>query len=196
MRSPARTILALTVVSLVTAACGAAATPAPTATPTQAAIITPGPTDAPTVRPTPTPMQMTDGVGPEHVTGTGTMAVTKEGTETVVGDVTQIRGQEMTGSGTGNDPRLNGTSHITLNADVHGPVVAMWGTSRIENAGGTWEGTWTGASWNDSAAWTVTTWFIGTGGYAGWTYYSHQTGTGVLSSTGDGIIFQGSPPTP
>jgi hypothetical protein len=196
MRSPARNILALALVSLVATACGAAATSAPTAIPTQAAMTTPAPTNAPTARPTPTPMQMTDGVGPEYVTGTGSMEVTKEGTETVVGDVTQIRGQEMTGLGTANDPRVNGTSHITLNADVHGTVVAMWGTSRTENAGGTWEGTWTGASWNDSAAWATTSWAIGTGDYAGYTYYSHSTSTGVLSSTQDGIIFEGSPPTP
>jgi hypothetical protein len=196
MRSPVRTILALALVSLVTAACGAAATtsPAPTDIPTQAATDTPAPTDAPTARPTPTPNPTTDGTGPEYVTGTSSLTVTKEATQTTVGNVVQYRGQEMTGTGQMSDPRLGGTSFITLDADMYGDIMSEWGTSRIENAKGTWEGTWTGASWNGSAT-SVTGWLVGGGDYAGWTYYFHIYGPS-MPYMAEGVIFEGSPPAP
>jgi hypothetical protein len=190
-------ILPLALVSLVAVACGsgAASSPAPTATPTPTATVTPAPTAAPTARPTATPIPRTDGEGPEYVSGTSSLSVTKEPTETVVGDVTQFRGQEMTDSGTMNDPRLAGKELITLNADFHGTVAAEWGTTRIENAGGAWEGTWTGASWNDGYATSVSGWLIGSGGYAGYTYYFHVFGPSMPFHV-EGIIFEGAPPSP
>lgn len=196
MRSPARLILVLALVSLVAAACGAAATtsPAPTDIPTQAATDTPAPTDAPTARPTPTPNPTTDGTGPEYVTGTSSLSVTKEATQTTVGNVVQYRGQEMTGTGQMSDPRLGGTSFITLNGDMYGDIMSEWGTTRIENAKGTWEGPWTGASWNGGAT-SVTGWLVGGGDYAGWTYYFHIYGPS-MPYMAEGIIFEGSAPAP
>jgi hypothetical protein len=138
---------------------------------------------------------MTDGKGPEHVIGTSSLTVTKEGTETVVGDVTRIRGQEMTDSGSMNDPRLAGTEHITLNADFYGPVASEWGTTRLENADGAWEGTWAGASWNDGYATSVSGWLTGSEAYAGYTYYFHVYGPSMPFQV-EGIIFEGSPPSP
>jgi hypothetical protein len=197
MRSPARLILLLALVSLVAAACGASATtsPAPTGAPTQAATDTPATADAPTARPTPTPNPTTDGAGPEYVTGTSSLTVMKDGTEEIDGDVTRLRGQEMWGTGTTSDPRLAGTTHIVLNADVHGTVASEWGTSKLENAGGTWEGTWTGASWNSGSATSVSGWLVGSGTYAGYTYYFHVFGPALPYMT-EGIIFEGSPPAP
>jgi len=197
MRSPARWILVLALVSLAAAACGAAATtsPAPSGAPTQAATATAAPTAAATARPTPTPMATTDGVGPEYVTGTSSLSVMKEATQTIVGNVVQYRGQEMWGTGEMSDPRIAGTQVITLNGDMYGDVMSEWGTTRLENAQGTWEGTWTGASWNDGTATSVTGWLVGGGDYAGWTYYFHVYGAS-MPWTAEGIIFEGSPPAP
>jgi hypothetical protein len=189
-----RSCSALALVAILAVGCAGtgASSPAPTATPTIAA--TPVPTDAPTARPTATPIPMTDGKGPEYVIGTSSLTVTKEGTETVVGDVTRFRGQEMTDTGSMNDPRLAGTNQITLNADFYGPVASEWGTSRLENADGAWEGTWAGASWNGGNATSVSGWLVGSGAYAGYTYYFHVHGPSMPFQV-EGIIFPGSPPT-
>jgi len=136
---------------------------------------------------------MTDGEGPEYVVGSSSLTVTKSATKTVVGDVTQYRGQEMTSSGTMSDPRVTGTTRITLNLDMHGSVASEWGTTRTENAQGAWEGNWTGASWNDGTATSVSGWLIGSGAYAGYTYYFHVFGP-HMPFTSEGIIFPGSPP--
>ena len=197
MRTVARSSIALTLVGLVAVACaaGAATTAATSTTPTRVATVAPTATDAPTAQPTEAPVPTTDGAGPEYVTGTSSPGTTKSGTETVVGDVTELRGQEMTDSGTMNDPRVNGTAHVTLNADIQGDVAAEWGTTRVENAGGAWEGTWTGASWNAGNATSVSGWLVGSGAYAGYTYYFNVHGP-MMPFRVDGIIFPGSPPTP
>ena len=189
-----RSCSALALVAILAVGCAGtgASSPAPTATPTLAA--TPMPTEAPTARPTATPIPMTDGEGPEYVVGTSTVRVTQAGPETVVGDVTQLRGQEMTDTGSMNDPRLAGTTHITLDANIYGAIAVEWGTSRIENADGAWEGTWTGASWNDGNATSVSGWLTGSGAYAGYTYYFHVYGPSMPFQV-EGIIFEGPPPT-
>lgn len=197
MRSTARLSVALALVGLVVSACGAAATssPAPTGTPTQAATSTPSPTAEATARPTVTKSPMTDGAGPEYVTGTDSaLRVTQSGTETVVNGVTRVRDQQMQSLSTMNDPRVSGTSFITLNGDIHGIVMAEWGTVRLENPDGAWEGSWTGAAWNDGNATTVSGWLVGSGAYAGYTYYFHTYGESTPFAT-EGIIFEGSPPT-
>jgi hypothetical protein len=74
-------------------------------------------------------------------------------------------------------------------------ISSEWGTSRIEIAGGAWEGTWTGAAWNDGNSTTVSSWLVGSGAYAGWTYYFHTHGLSEPFQS-EGIIFKGSPPTP
>lgn len=187
--------LALVAILAVGCAGTGASSPAPTATPTLAA--TPVPTEAPTAHatatPTATPIAMTDGEGPEYVVGTSRLTVTKDATETVVGEVTQLRGQEMTDTGSMSDPRLAGTKHITLNADFYGPVASEWGTTRMENADGAWEGTWTGASWNDGNATSVSGWLAGSGAYAGYTYYFHAYGPSMPFQV-EGIIFEGTAP--
>ena len=189
-----RSCSALAIVAILAVGCAGtgASGPAATATPTIAATL--APTEAPTAHPTATPIPMTDGEGPEYVVGTSTVRVTQSGRQTVVGDVTQLRGQEMTDTGSMNDPRLAGTSRITLNADLYGPVAAEWGTTRTENADGAWEGTWTGASWNDGNATSVSGWLTGSGAYEGYTYYFHAFGPSTPYQV-EGIIFPGLPPT-
>lgn len=198
MRSVARRSIAIVLVSLVAVACGTGAATSPTQTGTTTPAPTVAdttPTQAPTDEPTPTPVPMTDGKGPEYVVGTNSLTVIKNGTSTVVGDLTQLRNQEMTAPGTMNDPRLTGVTHITLNANIHGSVASEWGTSRIETTEGAWEGTWTGASWNDGAATSVGGWLIGSGAYEGYTYYFHVSGPSMPFQV-EGIIIPGSPPAP
>ena len=66
---------------------------------------------------------------------------------------------------------------------------------RLENANGAWEGTVTGASWNGGYTANDSGWLVGSGAYAGYTYYVHFWGSGY-NYLAEGIIFLGSPPAP
>jgi hypothetical protein len=77
----------------------------------------------------------------------------------------------------------------------YGIVGPEWGTSRLENAGGAWEGTCTAAAWSDFNASAVSCWLVGSGAYEGYTYYAAISTSG-FSAEVEGIIFPGSPPTP
>jgi len=203
----ARSLAVLALVGLGVAGCGSVATGgaatsplAPTATPPT---ITPTSSPAPTVKPlTATPRPSTDGAGAEYVTGTETITVTTGGTEEWVGKVEQIRGRVFASTDTMNDPRVTGTGIVQFSGDLHGTqtngnfegsVVAEWGTYRLENAEGAWEGKWTGANWNSGPT-NVTSWLIGSGAYEGYTYYMHLWGLDPFNV--EGIIFPGSPPAP
>jgi hypothetical protein len=64
--------------------------------------------------------------------------------------VLHIRGGQEAYRDEVDDPRLSGDVVVTLNVNFHfadPPVFVygpMWGTLRIDNKGGYWEGTWTG----------------------------------------------------
>jgi hypothetical protein len=154
--------------------------PAPTATPTAAPTSTPARTTTPT-----------DGKGNEAVTGTERVSVVTYGTSARVGETTQMRGVVATTVDTMNDARVTGTGTVNGENDSYGSVGPQWGTYRLENTDGAWEGTWTGALWGDGLASEVAAWLVGTGAYKGYTYYMHARGTNV-----DGVIFMGSPPAP
>ena len=160
--------------------------PAPTETPAAA------PTAAATPTSTPTPVPITDGIGPEHVTGTEVVSVQTYGTSVQAGDVVQMRGVVATTVDTMNDARVTGTGVIHGENDSYGPVGPQWGTYRLENAEGAWEGTWTGALWGDGIVSDVTAWLVGSGAYEGYTYYFHARGANPMKV--DGIVFPGSPP--
>ncbi len=184
MRSLTRTIAILAIAAGTAGCASAAATPTPV--PTQA------PPPAPS--PVPTPVPITDGAGPEYVTGTFSFSLRDNGTQTVVGAVTQIRNMVVEGEGTANDPRATGTSTGHLSSDAYSEVGSEWGTMRIENSGGVWEGSVSGAAWANGNASSVSGWLVGSGGYAGYTYYIRMTNSG-LSGTVEGIIFPGTPPS-
>jgi hypothetical protein len=162
--------------------------PAPTETPAAAPTAAATPTSAPTPAPT------TDGVGPELVTGTELVSVQTYGTSVGVDGVTQMRGVVATSVDTMNDPRVTGTGVIHGENDSYGSVGPQWGTYRLENAEGAWEGTWTGALWGDGMVSDVTAWLVGSGAYEGYTYYFHARGANPLKV--EGIVFPGSPPAP
>jgi len=160
--------------------------PAPTETPAAA------PTAAATPTSTPTPVPTTDGVGPEFVNGTEVISVQTYGTSVQAGDVVQMRGVVATTVDTMNDARVTGTGVIHGENDSYGAVGPQWGTYRLENAEGAWEGTWTGALWGDGIVSDVTAWLVGSGAYEGYTYYFHARGANPMKV--DGIVFPGSPP--
>ena len=108
--------------------------------------------------------------------------------------VTQMRGVVATTVDTMNDPRVTGTGVIHGENDSYGSVGPQWGTYRLENADGAWEGTWTGALWGDGMVSDVTAWLVGSGAYEGYTYYFHARG--VTTMKVEGIVFPGSPPAP
>ena len=174
--------LALLALAGSVAACGTAA-----ATPTSTPTATPAPVA--------TPVATTDGVGDEYVTGTMTFSPLQDGTTTKVGNVTQLRGAVFTGAWTMNDPRVNATGTARLSVDEYTNVYPEWGTMRLENANGAWEGTVTGASWNGGYTANDSGWLVGSGAYAGYTYYVHFWGSGY-NYLAEGIIFLGSPPAP
>jgi hypothetical protein len=167
-------------------------TPSPTASPTPVAT---APHPTPTATASPTPVATTDGVGDEYVTGTMTFSTLDNGTTTKVGNVTQLRGLVLTGTWIMNDPRVSGTGTAHLNVDEYDNVNAMWGTCHLENANGAWDGTETAASWNGGSTANDSAWLVGSGAYAGYTYYVHFWGSEYTYQV-EGIIFQGSPPAP
>ncbi len=161
--------------------------------PTPTATVAP----APTATPEPTPLPSTSGTGDQLVAGTETSVVLATAyTSTKVGDVTQLRGGVITALQTMNDRRVTGDATFTFSVDAYTNVGPEWGTYRLENAGGTWEGPCTGASWDGGNKADGTCWLVGSGSYKGFTYYFHHTyGLGDDLNV-QGIIFPGSPPTP
>jgi hypothetical protein len=153
------------------------------------------PPPTPTATASPTPVATTDGVGDEYVTGTMNFSALENGTDRKVGNVTQLRGLVLTGTWTMNDPRVNVTGTANLSVDEYPNVNSMWGTMRLENANGAWEGTVTAASWNGGNTANNSGWLVGSGAYAGYTYYVHFWGSGY-SYLVEGIVFPGSPPAP
>lgn len=218
MRST-RTLLAamalLTAAALVAACTGSAAAPATPATPTSppvaaasvapAPAVTPSPAKtpkevpAPSLAPTPpppTPWPATDGQGDEVVGGRDLLlGLTKQYSSTRVGDVDQLRDGQVTFTTEMNDPRVSGTLTFDFGLDVYENAASQWGTMKLVNDGGTWEGPCTGGSWDggDGLIWSC--WLTGSGGYDGWTYYRQTSKR--LGDTGDqvvGIVYPGEPP--
>jgi hypothetical protein len=175
MRSLIRTFATSGAVVVLAAACSAAATPTPSATT--------GPTVA--------PVATTDAQGDEYVVGTQAMAITTAYTPTVVGDVTQYRGGVLTITDTTNDARVSGTATYAFSVDAYTKAGPEWGSFKLQNANGSWQGSCTGASWNAGNSWSGACWLAGSGSYAGYTYYR-------FFDQGDvqGIIYKGLPPTP
>ena len=183
------------------AACGAGANPTPVpATPTP--IVTPSAAVAtPTLAPTPTastagPMTY----GPVTVvTGTATCPTADFGTPTTDADgVHHYRDMLWKCEVRTDDPRVTGTEAAPWNMDLWGTTddgaLVQWGTSRLENDGGAWEGTGSGVWSSDRGDDTIAFWYKGTGGYAGLSYFELWTGQEPWRIQGQ--VFPGDPPPP
>ena len=164
------------------------------------------PASTPTVAPgaaTPEPTSAPYNYGPATIVAGTEACDATEGTETVAADgTTQSRGWILTCIDTSNDPRVTGTVTYSWNYDMWGSGMefahVQWGSGRLENAGGAWEGTLTG-SFSTKNGDVILFWFEGTGGYEGLSY-----GMWAVLPTAEagwtypvkGIIFPGSPPAP
>lgn len=202
MSSVVRGLAAVMLGAILVAACGAAATLTPPPTPTPEAVATASPTPMPTPVSTPvptaTPVPTTPGTGDQFVTGTeDSVMLARNYVETEVGDVTQLRGGVVTATQTMNDKRVTGqVTYSDVSLDLYTKVAPEWMTARLENDGGAWEGSCTGASWGDGNFADGTCWLLGTGGYAGYTYYFYHSDGGATTGNVQGIIYPGAPPKP
>jgi hypothetical protein len=101
---------------------------------------------------------------------------------------------------TADDPRVSGHRTSTWNIDLWGSVNAgrwrlvQWGTVRLENAGGAWEGRAAGVASYPERGDIFVNWYEGTGGYEGLGYFELWTGFEPWKIRGE--IFPGDPPTP
>jgi hypothetical protein len=129
-----------------------------------------------------------------HVTGTMVVSDIVMGPTTTVDGIRQMRGLTATTTDTMDDPRVSGNGTIVGNYDMYGDVGTQWGTYRLENADGAWEGTWRGVLWNRGGVTEHTMWLTGSGAYEGLTYYAHVNGSGVIDV--EGVIFPGEAPAP
>jgi hypothetical protein len=209
MRIPTRTTMSLALAGVLVAACSGAAAPrapaadlavdkaAASAIPAAA---TPAPTPnevtSPPASPTPTPMATTDGQGAEVVRGVETGGdLLKNYTITKVGDVSQYRGGVVLLRDKMNDPRVDGTVTFKFSIDAYDSAASEWGTMKVENKAGSWDGPCTGGTWTegDGIAWSC--WLTGSGAYDGYTYYKQSTKK-VPEKFLDiiGVVFPGEPP--
>jgi hypothetical protein len=115
------------------------------------------------------------------------------GSSSTVANATQVRGYVASSSDTMNDPRVTGTGTLQLTIDEYGSVGTEWGSYRLENARGAWEGSMAGAGWDGGEASTVSGWLAGTGSYEGYTYYIRVRSSGLQTEL-SGVIYRGSPP--
>jgi hypothetical protein len=97
------------------------------------------------------------------------------------------------------DPRVSGLRSSTWNIDLWGDpnagnwALVQWGTPRLENAGGAWEGRASGVGSSHGGD-VIVNWYKGTGGYVGLSYFELWTGDEPWAIQGQ--IFPGDPPNP
>jgi len=208
MRMFTRSIALVALIAGLVAGCGAgAASPAttPGAMPTAAlaaATATPAPPKpAATPVATPTTAPSVGPMDPAHVTGFATGGAGSEGTTREEGGLTITEGVVLDGiSVTLFDPRVSGLATMGLNEiKTPGGLAYQWGTLRIENAEGDWEGSWRGAGWGNPPSETGETdgsgWLTGSGAYEGLTLYLHFQGHAIQPADLLGVILPVPPPT-
>ena len=202
MRIWTRATMSLAMTGALVAACsGAAAPQAPAAAPAAApAVATLAPTPKeitpPPASPTATPMPTTDGQGPEVVRGLMVLGgLMRNYTITRVGDVDQYRGGIVSLTDTMNDPRVDGTVMFTFSVDLYGVAASEWGTMKVENKNGSWDGPCTGGVWSNGAGIAWSCWLTGSGAYDGYTYYKQtQMDPTDEFATVVGVVYPGEPP--
>jgi hypothetical protein len=145
------------------------------------------------------------------VSGTGTChpptsPYSVSGYVTDVSDVLHFRRGSLLCTTAADDPRVSGAVTAQWNADQWGAfkkgqwrwapdedgAFVQWGTRRIENAGGAWEGMGPGVYSADRGN-IIVTWYRGTGAYAGLGYFELLTGP-TTALTIRGQVFPGDPP--
>jgi hypothetical protein len=197
MRISTRAMLTLALAGALVAACsGAGAPQAPAAAQTPATPVPNQNMTPPPAGPTPTPMPTTDGQGPEAVRGLETGGDLLETyTVTNVGDVYQYRGGVASLTDAMNDPRVDGSVTFTFSIDAYDSAASEWGTMKVENKAGSWDGPCTGGTWAEGGGIAWSCWLTGSGAYDGYTYYK-QSSKEVAAEFLDiiGVVYPGDPP--
>jgi hypothetical protein len=191
---PARRLLVGMAAMVLLAGCGAGATVAPSSTtpaPASTAPVATAPL-SPTASPTPAAVAKTTSVAGTATCPTGLVGYSSTGSD----GLQHFRGGTLTCTVTTDDPRVSGTeTGSPWNRDTWGKTdsvaTVQWGTTRLENAGGAWEGTGSGVYSSDRGD-IVVSWYKGTGGYAGLGYFELRTGKTPMAIRG--LIFPGDPP--
>jgi len=95
------------------------------------------------------------------------------------------------------DARVSGSGTIEAKEiRAAGDYSFGWGTLRIENAGGAWEGVFTGAGWGAAGTETDNSaWLTGSGAYEGLTFYLHFQSHELEPAGLEGVILAAPPPT-
>jgi hypothetical protein len=168
------------------------ASPTPTSGPS-AAVATPTP--APTL---PTPAAVT--YGPVTlVTGANTCPGLNPDFSQDPDGTWHVRDLTVECTDETDDPRVSGTHTASWNMDFWGTPAqgvgagVQWGTVRLENAGGAWEGRLSGV-YSSGPGDTIVIWYKGTGGDAGLAYFELLTGSDPWKIQGQ--ISPGDPPAP
>jgi hypothetical protein len=132
-----------------------------------------------------------------HISGTETIHLPVEiESQVQVGDVIQMRGVHAAATERIDDPRLSGTATIDGNVDVYGTEAVQWGTFRIENDGGAWEGTYRGVIYGGTQE-SGTVWLAGSGDYDGLScYWTFGGSNSDLVLEIEGLLFPGEAPAP
>lgn len=177
----------------------AVATAAPTIPPVTAA---PAATTDPAPTPMPAPVSWGDAVlvrGVEACAASGVVASTPDASGKV-----HVLGDDITCTMEMNDPRVSGTKYgpfeiVAWGSETDGAFV-QWGSPRtIENAGGSWVGTYTGIRTPQTGD-LISIWFEGRGGYAGLSFFEWVVvpadATGTTRYPVTGLIFPAGVPMP
>ena len=178
-------------------ASGASPTPAPASSSAagrpSAAAAAPTPTPTRPATPSPTPAAVSHGPV-TVVAGTGTCPLLNPVWTTDPDGTQHLRDLSVECIEETNDARVSGTHTATWNMDAwKGAAGVQWGTARLENAGGVWEGPLSGV-YSAERGDTIMIWYTGTGGYHGLAYFELWTGQEPWQIQGQ--IFPGDPPTP
>jgi hypothetical protein len=185
------------------AGCATGGSPTPTpASPTPTSKPSP-----PVATPTPAPTPTASTAGPMTY-GPVTVVTGTESCPSLSPDWTrdpngtwQVRDQTVECTDTTDDPRVTGTHTATWSMDVWGALDqgtgagVQWGTVRLENAGGAWEGQLAGVASLPGRGDNIAIWYKGTGRYDGLAYFELITGSPPTWKI-QGQVSPGDPPPP
>ncbi len=184
---------------------GSTASPTPSASPAPSAAPPSASTPPATPTPEPSSEKLTAPPGPDKVgpvtivTGTLTCPSGAEGTTTTPdpSGLSHTRGARLDCTEDADAPEVSGASVYSSNLDTWlsggAGALVQWGSVRITNAKGSWHGTYTGV-WDLGKGDTIAAWYVGSGAYAGLTYFELITGVGPWTIRGQ--IYPGTPPKP
>jgi hypothetical protein len=155
-------------------------------------VVSPGAASLPPATPDPA----SDGQGDEVVGGGATLTLTTPYAESRAGATTQLRDGVITVTTRMSDPRVSGTGTWRVSADLHPTTGPRWGTYRLENAAGAWDGTCSGAASDagSGGAWSCR--LTGSGAYDGYSYLFSATPSESGTDDVRGVIVPGLPPSP